>query len=64
MDSVQEGFYNAPAMYGSNVRKVGKINDWQSGFTEAGKVCEVLNGRRPDLKAVASANEELFLRIL
>ncbi|KAG8976659.1 hypothetical protein FRB90_009096 [Tulasnella sp. 427] len=37
VDSVQEGFHNAPTIYGSNVRKVGKINDWRSGITEGGK---------------------------
>lgn len=38
VDSVQEGFHNAPAIYGSTVRKPGKIRDWKSGFTEGGRV--------------------------
>ncbi|KAG8898178.1 hypothetical protein FRC00_003165 [Tulasnella sp. 408] len=38
VDSVQEGFQNVPAMYGTNIRRVGKIHDWKSGFMEGGKV--------------------------
>ncbi|KAG8934417.1 hypothetical protein FRC01_003090 [Tulasnella sp. 417] len=37
VDSVQEGFQNLPVMYGTNIRKVGKIHDWKSGFKEGGK---------------------------
>ncbi|KAG8954760.1 hypothetical protein FRC04_011193 [Tulasnella sp. 424] len=37
VDSLQEGFHNAPAMYGTNVRKVGRIHNWKSGFKEGGK---------------------------
>ncbi|KAG9019159.1 hypothetical protein FRB90_005732 [Tulasnella sp. 427] len=37
VDRVQEGLHNVPAMYGSNVRRVGKINNWKSGFKEGGK---------------------------
>lgn len=36
--SVHEGFYNAPKLYGSNVRKPGKVTDFTSGVKEAGKV--------------------------
>ncbi|KAG8957044.1 hypothetical protein FRC00_004551 [Tulasnella sp. 408] len=37
VDSVQEGFQNVPTMYGTNIRRVGKIHDWKSGFMEGGK---------------------------
>ncbi|KAG9051113.1 hypothetical protein FS837_011959 [Tulasnella sp. UAMH 9824] len=37
VDSVQEGFQNVPTMYGTNIRRVGKIHDWKSGFIEGGK---------------------------
>ncbi|KIO22728.1 glycosyltransferase family 1 protein [Tulasnella calospora MUT 4182] len=37
VDSVQEGFYNVPTMYGTNIRKVGRIHDWKTGFVEGGK---------------------------
>lgn len=39
--SVQEGFQNAPALYGSDVRKPGKVTGFKSGLKEAGKVCEL-----------------------
>ena len=37
--SVQEGFYNMPKLYGSEVRPVGPITDFKSGMREGGKVC-------------------------
>lgn len=36
--SVQEGFKNAPKLYGSSVREPGKVTDFGSGIREAGKV--------------------------
>lgn len=38
VSSVHEGFYNAPKLYGSAVRKPGKVTDFTSGLREAGKV--------------------------
>ncbi|KAF9464545.1 glycosyltransferase family 1 protein [Collybia nuda] len=35
--SVHEGFHNAPKLYGSEVRKPGKVTDFKSGVKEAGK---------------------------
>lgn len=36
--SVQEGFHNAPKLYGSEVRRAGRVTDFTSGVKEAGKV--------------------------
>ncbi|KAJ6546815.1 glycosyltransferase family 1 protein [Mycena capillaripes] len=35
--SVHEGFYNTPKLYGSKVRKTGKVTDFASGLKEGGK---------------------------
>ncbi|TFK31981.1 glycosyltransferase family 1 protein [Crucibulum laeve] len=35
--SVHEGFQNLPTIYGSEVRKPGKVTDFKSGLTEGGK---------------------------
>ncbi|KAF8061758.1 UDP-Glycosyltransferase/glycogen phosphorylase [Lyophyllum atratum] len=35
--SLHEGLYNVPKLYGSNVRKPGKVTDFASGVKEAGK---------------------------
>ncbi|KAJ7932676.1 glycosyltransferase family 1 protein [Mycena leptocephala] len=35
--SVHEGFYNAPKLYGSKVRKTGKVTGFASGLKEGGK---------------------------
>ncbi|RDB19239.1 Sterol 3-beta-glucosyltransferase UGT80A2 [Hypsizygus marmoreus] len=35
--SVQEGFHNAPKLYGSTVRPAGKVTDFKSGVKEAGR---------------------------
>ncbi|KAJ7221581.1 glycosyltransferase family 1 protein [Mycena pura] len=35
--SVHEGIYNVPKLYGSNVRKTGKVTDFASGLKEGGK---------------------------
>jgi len=36
--SIHEGFYNAPKLYGSEVRGKGDITNFKSGLQEAGKV--------------------------
>jgi hypothetical protein len=36
--SVSEGIRNAPKLYGSTVRPVGPITDFESGMREGGKV--------------------------
>ncbi|KAF8191604.1 glycosyltransferase family 1 protein [Mycena galopus ATCC 62051] len=36
---VHEGFYNTPKLYGSKVRKTGKVTGFGSGLKEGGKVC-------------------------
>lgn len=38
VSSVHEGFYNAPKLYGSEVRNHGKVTNFTSGVKEAGKV--------------------------
>ncbi|KAJ7118977.1 glycosyltransferase family 1 protein [Mycena epipterygia] len=35
--SVHEGLYNTPKLYGSKVRKTGKVTDFASGLKEGGK---------------------------
>ncbi|KAJ6630253.1 glycosyltransferase family 1 protein [Mycena sp. CBHHK59/15] len=35
--SVHEGFYNVPKLYGSDVRKAGKVTGFASGLKEGGK---------------------------
>jgi hypothetical protein len=35
---VQEGLHNAPGLYGSEVRKLGKVTGFGSGLLEGGKV--------------------------
>ncbi|GLB35572.1 putative glycosyltransferase family 1 protein [Lyophyllum shimeji] len=35
--SIHQGLHNAPKLYGSNVRKPGKVTDFASGVKEAGK---------------------------
>ncbi|KAF7298465.1 Glycosyltransferase family 1 protein [Mycena kentingensis (nom. inval.)] len=35
--SVQEGIYNMPRLYGSTIRKPGKVKDFSSGIKEGGK---------------------------
>jgi len=37
VSSVHEGFYNTPKLYGSKVRKTGKVTDFASGLKEGGK---------------------------
>ena len=37
VSAVHEGLYNAPKLYGSEVREQGKITDFGSGMKEAGK---------------------------
>jgi len=37
VSSVHEGFYNTPKLYGSKVRKTGKVTDFTSGLKEGGK---------------------------
>ncbi|KAJ7700822.1 glycosyltransferase family 1 protein [Mycena rosella] len=37
VSSVHEGFYNTPKLYGSKVRKAGKVTDFTSGLKEGGK---------------------------
>jgi len=37
VSSVHEGFYNAPKLYGSDVREQGKVTNFTSGMKEAGK---------------------------
>jgi hypothetical protein len=39
--SVHEGFYNAPKLYGSKVRKTGKVTGFASGLKEGGKVLKI-----------------------
>lgn len=36
--SIHEGFQNVPRLYGSDIRKSGKVTDLASGVREAGKV--------------------------
>ena len=36
--SVHEGFQNVPQLYGSKVRKPGKVTGFTSGLKEGGKV--------------------------
>lgn len=36
--SVNKSVWNAPALYGAHVRKVGEVTDFTSGLKEAGKV--------------------------
>lgn len=38
VSSVHEGFYNAPKLYGSEVREHGEVMNFTSGMKEAGKV--------------------------
>jgi sterol 3beta-glucosyltransferase len=38
VSSVHEGFYNAPKLYGSDVREHSKVTNFTSGMKEAGKV--------------------------
>jgi sterol 3beta-glucosyltransferase len=38
VQSVHEGLYNAPKLYGSEVREPGKVTGFSSGMKEAGKV--------------------------
>ncbi|KAJ7778801.1 UDP-Glycosyltransferase/glycogen phosphorylase [Mycena maculata] len=37
VSSVREGFYNTPKLYGSKVRKTGKVTSFASGLKEGGK---------------------------
>ncbi|KAF5363232.1 hypothetical protein D9758_008389 [Tetrapyrgos nigripes] len=37
VSSVHEGFYNAPKLYGSEVREAGHVKDFSSGLKEGGK---------------------------
>jgi len=37
VSAVHEGLYNAPKLYGSEVREQGKVTDFGSGMKEAGK---------------------------
>ncbi|KAK7035899.1 sterol 3-beta-glucosyltransferase UGT80A2 [Favolaschia claudopus] len=37
VSSLQEGLYNTPKLYGSKVRKPGKVTDFASGLKEGGK---------------------------
>lgn len=41
MDSIAEGFNATPALYGSTVRKPGRLNGLKSGMKEGGKVTSV-----------------------
>lgn len=36
--ALQEGFHNVPQLYGSKVRKEGRVKDFQSGVREGAKV--------------------------
>jgi hypothetical protein len=36
-----EGLYNAPKLYGSEVRKTGKVTSFSSGLKEGGKVRDI-----------------------
>lgn len=38
VSNIHEGFYNMPKLYGSDVRKQGKVTDLSSGIREGGKV--------------------------
>jgi hypothetical protein len=41
MDSIADGFNAAPALYGSTVRKPGRMKGFKSGIKEGGKVISV-----------------------
>jgi hypothetical protein len=42
VQSIHEGLHNAPKLYGSEVRKHGRVIDFSSGLEEAGKVIFLL----------------------
>lgn len=42
VSSIHEGFDNMPKLYGSDVRKPGKVTDLSSGIREGGKVVNSL----------------------
>jgi sterol 3beta-glucosyltransferase len=41
MDSIAEGFNATPALYGSTVRRPGRLDGFKSGMKEGGKVTSV-----------------------
>ena len=42
-DSLYEGLYHLPKLYGSEVRPQGKVKDWKTGLKEAQKVRNLVN---------------------
>jgi len=46
--AVAEGFRAVPRMWGEEVQEYGKVTNWKSGGTVAGKVCDT----KHDLSAI------------
>ena len=61
VQSVHEGLYNAPALYGSEVREQGKVTDFASGMREAGKVLSTKSSKGKEFIAVINIGIFLWL---